>query len=113
MGRRAPEVDPKRRRYNWIVCLGGVNNVRNFTPTGSTQSHHDADAATIFALYDDLLNDIIAEPLARLVLCTIMPFKGDSGRSADKQGILLSLNTLIRGYAEAHSANTYLVDLYA
>jgi lysophospholipase L1-like esterase len=103
----------KRRRYNWIVCLGGVNNIRNFTPTGSTQSDHDNDAATIFALYDDLLNEIIAEPLARLVLCTVMPFKGDSAWSADQQGILLAFNTLIRNYAAAHSANTYLVDLYA
>lgn len=98
----ATNTGARRRRYNFAVCMGGINDIRNTSDS----------AATIFARYDDLLDSVRAEPGCKLIVCTCIPFKNDSAWSSGKQAVLESYNQLIRDYAAAHSDDTYLVDLY-
>lgn len=101
----------RRRRYNWMVCLAGINDIRaDVEPADAADAIVQADV--IFARYDDLLNEIIAEPLALLVLCTLLPTANSFGWTALKQAELISFNTSIRNYAAANPTTTYLVDLY-
>lgn len=83
----------KRRRYNHVVCMAGVNDLRNTADS----------ASTIMERYDDLLDSVLAEPDMKLVLCTVMPIKGVSLYDAALQLRLDTFNQLLRDYAAAHN----------
>ena len=92
----------RRRGYNWMVVMVGINDLKNLA----------SSAATAFALLQTLYASILADPNNRLVVCTLTPFKGDSGYTVGIEAERIALNNLIRGYATT-TANTYLVDTAA
>lgn len=94
-------VGARRRGYNVIVLLAGVNDLDN-----------DYGAAATYADLANLYNDVLAEPNSRLVVCTVMPWKGNSAWTSGREAQRITLNGSIRAFAAAN-ANTHLVDLAA
>jgi lysophospholipase L1-like esterase len=89
----------KRRGYNFIVLLAGINDIDN-----------DYGAAATYADLAAIYDDVLADYGNRLICCTVTPWKGNSQYSAGREVERLALNESIRAYVAAHS-NAYLVEL--
>ena len=91
----------RRRRYNWVSYLAGINDIRG----GLTGVQTWGNAGRV----KDTLDSIRAEPGMRLLVGTLLPNKGDAGYNSTRQGYIDEFNNLVRQYC-LDNADTYLMD---
>lgn len=86
------------RGADWLVYLGGVNDIINTADS----------AATIFGQIETVVDDALTDGMM-VMLLTVLPFKNYSGWTSGMQTRLLDLNTLILAKSDS---NLTLVDAY-
>lgn len=90
----------QRKRYNIIVCLAGINDIRN-----------SVSGSTAFGQLQTLYSSILADPGNKLVVCTLLPFHDSTWGAGTTQVELLDLNNRLRNYGSS-TPNVTCLDLW-
>jgi len=98
---RDSAIDSTNTDYHLVVLMGGVNDIRVGT-----------SAATAFATWQTLANNIISKGTLNFIGCTITPFKNYTGAwTSAKETELLSYNASITAWGVNN--NKRIIDINA